>query len=136
MKTRIGTLTVAMVLPVMMMIARAETPGKTLLKTIDGQPDLQGVWVNPTLTPFERPASFADKAKLSKLEMTELEKKARANQVDRAPTPGDPGTYNQAWSDGGTKVRQRRPSLQTEHTTRRLPASSPPPIDLARIRLT
>lgn len=32
-----------------------------LPRTIDGQPDLQGVWANNTITPVERPAVFGDK---------------------------------------------------------------------------
>ena len=27
----------------------------TLPRTVDGQPDLQGIWTNATLTPLERP---------------------------------------------------------------------------------
>jgi hypothetical protein len=34
------------------------TPGRTP----DGQPDLQGVWTNATITPLERPAALKDKA--------------------------------------------------------------------------
>ena len=30
-------------------------------RTLDGQPDLQGVWTNDTITPIERPASLADR---------------------------------------------------------------------------
>src|SRR6266852_5881318 len=31
-------------------------------RTLDGQPDLEGVWTNPTITPFERPVELAGKA--------------------------------------------------------------------------
>ena len=30
--------------------------------TVGGHPDIQGIWTNATLTPMERPASFAGKA--------------------------------------------------------------------------
>ena len=30
-------------------------------RTADGQPDLQGMWTNATITPFERPSEFAGK---------------------------------------------------------------------------
>ena len=39
-----------------------------------GDPDLQGVWVNASVTPLERPAQFADKAVLSEQEAVEFEK--------------------------------------------------------------
>ena len=34
-------------------------------RTVDGQPDLQGVWANNTITPVERPEVFGDKALLT-----------------------------------------------------------------------
>src|SRR5205823_9096565 len=73
-------------------------------RTPDGQPDLQGVWTNPTITPFERPAELAAKPVLSEEEAAALEKKAAANRVDRPPAAGDVGNYNQVWFDSGTKV--------------------------------
>jgi hypothetical protein len=73
-------------------------------RTPDGQPDLQGVWTNPTITPFERPAELAAKAVLTKEEAAQLEKKAAENRVDRPPAAGDVGNYNQVWFDSGTRV--------------------------------
>ena len=43
-------------------------PSWTTPRTPDGQPDLQGVWTNATLTPFERPASMAGKPFLTEAE--------------------------------------------------------------------
>jgi hypothetical protein len=73
-------------------------------RTADGQPDLQGVWTNATITPFERPAELANKAFLTEKEAAELEKQSAKSKVDKAPTAGDVGTYNQVWFDSGTKV--------------------------------
>jgi hypothetical protein len=73
-------------------------------KTADGQPDLQGVWTNPTITPFERPGELAGKPVLTDQEAATLEEKAAENRVDRPPKEGDVGNYNQVWFDSGTKV--------------------------------
>jgi len=73
-------------------------------KTVDGQPDLQGVWTNPTITPFERPADLAGKAILTDQEAASLEERAAEGRVDKAPKAGDVGNYNQFWFDSGTKV--------------------------------
>src|ERR1700693_3914551 len=72
-------------------------------RTPDGQPDLQGIWTNPTITPFERPDEFAGKEFLTDKEAAELEAQTAANSVDRPPAAGDTGTYNQFWFDRGTK---------------------------------
>src|SRR5215510_6293402 len=76
-------------------------------KTPDGQPDLQGVWTNATITPFERPASMAGKAFLTEEEAAALEHQSaeRRATVDEAPPrPGDVGNYNDFWFDSGTRV--------------------------------
>lgn len=74
----------------------------TAPRTTDGQPDLQGIWTNATITPFERPAEFADKPTLTKEEIAAREKRASANRVDGPPRTGDTGSYNQAFFDSGT----------------------------------
>jgi len=43
-------------------------------RTPDGQPDLQGVWSNATLTPLERPAALAGREFLTENEQAENEK--------------------------------------------------------------
>ena len=43
----------------------AQDASYTVPRTIDGQPDLQGVWANNTITPVERPEIYADKEFLS-----------------------------------------------------------------------
>jgi len=91
-------------------------------KTAGGQPDIQGIWTNPTITPFERPVELGNKATLTEAEVKEMERKAAANSVDRAPKAGDPGSYNRAWSDAGTKVvATRATSLVVEPANGRVP---------------
>ena len=48
----------------------------TLPRTPDGQPDLQGVWVNRSATPFERPKSLEGKPLLTDDEVAELKRRA------------------------------------------------------------
>src|SRR5262245_20240596 len=94
------------------------TPGRTP----DGQPDLQGIWTNATVTPFERPKELGEKAFWTEKEIADVEAKAAANRVDRPPVEGDPGTYNQFWFDPGTKVvKTRRTSLVMDPPDGRVP---------------
>jgi hypothetical protein len=91
-------------------------------RTPDGQPDLQGIWTNATVTPFERPADLGTKAFFTEKEAAEVEARAAGNRVDRPPAPGDPGTYNQLWFEPGTKVvKTRRTSLVMDPPDGRVP---------------
>jgi hypothetical protein len=45
-------------------------------RTVDGQPDLQGVWANNNATPLERPAALAGRALLTDAEVAALKAKA------------------------------------------------------------
>jgi hypothetical protein len=51
-------------------------PGKTWIvpRTPEGVPDLQGVWNNATLTPFERAKEYEGKPFLTSAEAAEFEK--------------------------------------------------------------
>lgn len=84
----------------------------TVGRTAWGDPDLQGVWTNETLTSFERPRDMADKPFLTEDEARAVA--ARAAQLrddDNAPArPGDVGSYNQFWNDAGSKVVSTRQS--------------------------
>jgi hypothetical protein len=95
----------------------------TPTRTPDGQPDLQGVWTNATLTPFERPPQLAGKATITEKEALEFEKRASASPANAPPPPGDPGGYNaQVWSDGGsTWLSTRQTSLVVDPPDGRVP---------------
>ena len=95
-------------------------------RTPDGQPDLQGIWTNPTITPFERPSQLAEKPVLTEREAAELEKRTLEQRVEAEshPKPGDVGSYNDFWFDQGTKiVATRQTSLVVDPPDGRVPVT-------------
>jgi hypothetical protein len=92
-------------------------------RTADGQPNVQGIWTNETITPFERPANLRDKAFLSAAEAAALERQAAGRREDEPPArSGDVGSYNQVWFDSGERVvSTRRTSLVIDPPDGRVP---------------
>jgi hypothetical protein len=93
-------------------------------RTPDGQPDLQGIWTNGTITPFERPAEIAAKAFLTEEEAAALERQAteRRASASRTRRPGDIGGDNEAFVDSGYKVvSTRQTSLVVDPPDGRVP---------------
>jgi hypothetical protein len=89
----------------------AQSP--STIRTPDGHPDLQGTWTNATLTPVERPASFAGKATLTDAEARAFEAKDKeANTLDSSvesdfnkATGGlGVGAYNNLFVDRGSEL--------------------------------
>ncbi len=78
-------------------------------RTADGQPDLQGVWTNPTLTPMERPRSQAEQAYLTIDQITAIETRTAERRIAAdnnvvVEAGGSIGSYNQIWMDSGDTV--------------------------------
>jgi hypothetical protein len=100
-------------------------------RTPDGHPDLQGIWSNQTLTPFERPSQFASKAYFTKEEAFAFETQTvKENDADRRNgQPGKKdaeGAYNQAWWDKGTHVfRTLRTSMVIDPPDGLVPPMTP-----------
>lgn len=72
--------------------------------TPDGQPDIQGIWTNGTLTPLERPAGMENKPFLTEEEAAETNRRAAEGGRPRTARPGDVGSDNEAFVDTGYKV--------------------------------
>ena len=112
--------------------ATAKAPAKTwtLPHTPDGQPDLQGIWTNATVTPLERPSDLAGKEVFTDAEAAEYARQAvQRNNADRresAPDADVARAYNDFWYDRGTKViPTKRTSLVVDPPDGRIPALTP-----------
>jgi alkylhydroperoxidase family enzyme len=88
-----------------------------------GDPDLQGIWSNSTITPLERPAAFAGRAFLTEQESAALDRAAavRGDQRSTNPVADVDGAYNQFWWDRGNTISTRRTSLIVDPEDGRLP---------------
>ena len=120
--------------------AVASAKSSVVPRTVDGQPDLQGIWDFRTVTPLERPSEFADKPVLTDQEAAEYERKAvegrnadrNRDKKQRAVVNGTAETgdvalaYNDFWWDRGTKViGTKRTSLIVDPPDGRIPPLTP-----------
>ena len=125
----VRVLTVLVALALLAPVSAAAQPaasGSTSVPRMpDGRPDPGGAWDFGSVTPLQRPATMAGQEFLTEEEVSAIEAQA-AGQVDRAPRPGDTGSYNQFWMARGTKVAgTRRTSLIVDPPNGRLPAYAP-----------
>ena len=110
-------------------------------RTVDGQPDLQGVWDFRTITPMERPASLGNKEFFANDEEVAAWERAEKYRLDQDKIDPETGgltkqnvggggvgvaPYNEFWFDRGDKVvGTRRTSLIVDPPDGRLPAMTP-----------
>jgi hypothetical protein len=113
-------------------------------RTADGHPDLQGMWTNATITPFERPAEYGSNRALTPAQAAKLEN-SEAEYNDERAKPTDlskpdefatcrSGTgatcgYNNFWLDRGQQVTtiggEKRSSLIVEPSNGKVPPLTP-----------
>ena len=115
----------------LIMLATAGANGQDAARTPWGDPDLQGIYTNKTITPLERPEELAAKEFLTDEEVATQEQARldRNDQLLHAPprrtvAGGSVGGYNNFWLDGGTRPTGRT-SLIFDPPNGRMPPRTP-----------
>jgi hypothetical protein len=120
-----GRITSALAFVILGVLPAAAQKPWTVPHTPDGQPDLQGIWNNATLTPLERPAEYAGKTTLTEAEAVEFEKaelgNVNADRRDGSSVADVNRAYNEFWRDRGRITPDRRTSLIIDPPDGRVP---------------
>src|SRR5262245_10173751 len=103
------------------------------IRTSWGDPDLQGIWSNPYVTPLERPKEFGTREFLTKEEIAAAEQKLAAQSKlpgrdsrDGTGTEKDVArAYNNHWFGDPSLLRGTRTSLIIDPPDGRIPALTP-----------
>ena len=108
LKNLLASSLIAAVIPMASFVS-AQSQDYIVPRTPDGQPDLQGLWTNDTITPMERPASLQGRAFLTEDEITAMEenlaeRRTFADDNIEVTVGGSVGGYNQIWLDSGDTV--------------------------------
>jgi hypothetical protein len=144
------TLLTSIGLACMVLSSNAQSPGGsasagrpyTAPRNAFGQPDLEGVWTNDSITPLQRPAAWANKTSLTDAEVEQLRKASRQLEAEGDALFGDElvldvlagtqkpashdtqtGNYNGFWLPG--RNIDSRTSLIIDPPDGRIPAETP-----------
>jgi hypothetical protein len=112
-----------MVVVVAMMLALVEASNaQSPARTPWGDPDLQGLWSNASVTPLERPAPLANKPFWTEAEAAEVEKNGLETLL-KAVAPEVPlsGELNEIWLEVGKVVRNRHTSMVIDPPDGKIP---------------
>jgi hypothetical protein len=119
--TRIATNLVCAASTALTLVAGAAVPTAAEFRTAWGDPDLQGIWSNATLTPLERPDTedreLLTEAEAAELNRTGLQRTLDSSTLDAATS----GESSEAWVELGQGVRSRRTSLIVDPPSGRVP---------------
>ena len=91
--------------------------------TFDGQPDLQGIWTNTTITPLQRPEELAGKAVFSEREAAEYEERLHQRLLENNRT--GVGNPEVDLLEKRKVVPSRRTSLIVDPPDGRIPSLTP-----------
>ncbi len=144
------TLLTSIGLACMVLVSSAQGPGRsasaarpyTAPRNAFGQPDLEGVWTNDSITPLQRPAAWANKTTLTDAEVEQLRQASRQLEAEGDALFGDElildvlagqqkpashdtqtGNYNGFWLPG--RDIDHRTSLIIDPPDGRVPAETP-----------
>jgi hypothetical protein len=91
-----------------------------------GDPDLEGIWTNATLTTFQRSPELGTKEFFTPEEAVAFEKqRIQQTNADRPLRPGEVGAYNDAFFERGKAAKNRRTSLIIDPPDGRIPPLTP-----------
>ncbi len=124
MHTRILFVAIALVLSLQAEVVNAQDHPR---RTPWGDPDLEGIWTNATLTPLQRPPELGTKEFFTPEEAAQFQRtRIEQTNADRPLPPGQVGAYNDAFFERGTSiVRSRRTSLVVDPSDGRIPSLTP-----------
>jgi hypothetical protein len=138
----VASLSMAIALSGVIVVAQSSKPVWSVPRTPDGHPDFQGVWANNGMTPLERPKHFGLRATMTDAELADLKKRAGAmmdggdaffadelftaaveGKTKFSSTDTQVGNYDQTWLSD--RVWDNRTSLIIDPPDGRIPAAAP-----------